>query len=147
MDKLKTKRVVMGAGIAAPEYAVLCGPADLPRALRRCGSADDGQARLAGLERRHHQGQDGRRSQRGIAEAASAVDPIVFAEQFIAGGEYTVGVLRRRGAALDSDQPATEFYDYEAKYFRNDTSITAPADSTSAAEASACRSALEPPSR
>src|ERR1700680_4037221 len=33
MDKLKTKRVVVGAGLAAPEYTVLSSPADLPRAL------------------------------------------------------------------------------------------------------------------
>ena len=33
MDKLKTKRVVVGAGYSAPEYAVLSSPADLPHAL------------------------------------------------------------------------------------------------------------------
>src|SRR5882762_1043955 len=37
MDKLKTKRVVMGGGYAAPEYAVLSSPADLPRALSDIG--------------------------------------------------------------------------------------------------------------
>ena len=37
MDKLKTKRVVVGAGYAAPDYAVLSSPADLPGALERIG--------------------------------------------------------------------------------------------------------------
>ena len=37
MDKLKTKRVVVGAGFAAPEYAVLSSPADLQRALADSG--------------------------------------------------------------------------------------------------------------
>src|SRR5580692_4207364 len=37
MDKLKTKRVVVGAGYAAPEYVVLAGPADLPSALEQVG--------------------------------------------------------------------------------------------------------------
>src|ERR1700683_4612482 len=37
MDKLKTKRVVVGAGYPAPEYAVLSSPADLPRALQEIG--------------------------------------------------------------------------------------------------------------
>src|SRR6266436_8676330 len=37
MDKLKTKRVVVGAGYAAPEYAVLSSPADLQPALDRIG--------------------------------------------------------------------------------------------------------------
>ena len=37
MDKLKTKRVVVGAGYAAPEYAVLSSPADLEAALAHIG--------------------------------------------------------------------------------------------------------------
>jgi D-alanine-D-alanine ligase len=37
MDKLKTKRVVVGAGYAAPEYAVLSSAADLEPALKRIG--------------------------------------------------------------------------------------------------------------
>ena len=37
MDKLKTKRVVVGAGYSAPEYAVLSSPADLPAALDAIG--------------------------------------------------------------------------------------------------------------
>ncbi|HTB87760.1 MAG TPA: D-alanine--D-alanine ligase, partial [Steroidobacteraceae bacterium] len=37
MDKLKTKRVVVGAGYTAPEYAVLAGAADLAPALKRIG--------------------------------------------------------------------------------------------------------------
>src|ERR1035438_4757529 len=37
MDKLKTKRVVMGGGYAAPAYAVLSSPADLPGALASIG--------------------------------------------------------------------------------------------------------------
>src|SRR6202790_1583103 len=37
MDKLKTKRVVVGAGYAAPDYAVLTSPADLPPALAHVG--------------------------------------------------------------------------------------------------------------
>src|SRR5271154_5820757 len=37
MDKLKTKRVVVGAGYAAPDYAVLSSPADLPRAIESIG--------------------------------------------------------------------------------------------------------------
>ena len=66
MDKLKTKRVVVGAGLTAPPYTVLSGPDDLPQALRAGRFADDGQTRLAGIERRHHQGQDGAASSRAL---------------------------------------------------------------------------------
>src|SRR5580658_9879315 len=57
---------------------------------------------------------------------ARAIDPIVFAERFIAGDEYTVGVLHDRGLPSIRIQPATEFYDYEAKYFRDDTQYHCP---------------------
>jgi D-alanine-D-alanine ligase len=63
------------------------------------------------------------------------VDPIVFAERFITGAEYTVGVLQ--GEALPSIriQPATEFYDYQAKYFRDDTQYHCPSGLSGPAEA------------
>jgi D-alanine-D-alanine ligase len=51
---------------------------------------------------------------------------VVFAESFVSGDEYTVSVLQ--DAALPSIRivPATEFYDYEAKYFRDDTQYFCP---------------------
>jgi len=63
--------------------------------------------------------------QQAFAEA-SAVDPIVFAERFISGDEYTVGVLQAQALPSIRIQPATEFYDYQAKYFRNDTQYHLP---------------------
>ena len=54
------------------------------------------------------------------------LEPDVFAEPWITGAEYTVAVLQ--GRALPSiriETPAT-FYDYQAKYFRNDTKYSLP---------------------
>ena len=65
---------------------------------------------------------------RGSAAVAAGVfiDPVVFAEAFVSGDEYTVSILQ--GAALPSIRilPTTEFYDYEAKYFRDDTQYFCP---------------------
>jgi len=125
MDKLKTKRVVVGAGFAAPEYAVLSSPADLKRAL-----AD---LKLPLMVKPASQG-----SSVGITkvktapqlksafEEAARIDPVVFAERFIAGEEFTVGVLQDRALPSIRIQPATEFYDYEAKYLRSDTQYHCP---------------------
>ena len=66
---------------------------------------------------------------------ASAVDPIVFAERFIAGEEYTVGVLQDSALPSIRIQPATEFYDYQAKYFRDDTQYHCPSGLTAKDEA------------
>jgi D-alanine-D-alanine ligase len=125
MDKLKTKRVVIGAGIPAPEYAVLSSEADIPAVLARVGVPmmvkPASQGSSVGINKV--------KTAEGLLPAfreANAVDPIVFAEKFITGSEFTVAVLG--GEALPSIriQPATEFYDYEAKYFRNDTQYHCP---------------------
>ena len=134
MDKLKTKRVVMGGGYAAPEYAVLSSPADLPGALASIGLPlmvkPASQGSSVGMTKVKAPGE----FQRAYAEAR-AVDPIVFAEAFITGDEYTVGVLQDQALPSIRIQPATEFYDYQAKYFRNDTQYHCPSGLTPPAEA------------
>ncbi len=133
MDKLKTKRVVMGAGYAAPEYAVLSSPADLPGALALIGLPlmvkPASQGSSVGMTKVKAPGE----FERAYAEAR-AVDPIVFAEAFITGDEYTVGVLQNQALPSIRIQPATEFYDYQAKYFRNDTQYHCPSGLTAPAE-------------
>jgi D-alanine-D-alanine ligase len=125
MDKLKTKRVVVGAGLNAPPYAVLSGTDDLGRALREIG--------LPLMVKPASQGSSvGISKVKTAAELpqayalASAVDPLVFAERFVEGQELTVGVLGNTALPSIRIQPATEFYDYQAKYFRNDTQYHCP---------------------
>ena len=120
MDKLTTKRVVVGAGYVAPEYVVLSSLDELPGALQDVG--------LPTMVKPASQGSSvGITKVKTAAELpgayaeARAVDPIVFAERFITGDEFTVGVLHDRGLPSIRIEPATEFYDYQAKYFRNDT--------------------------
>jgi len=141
MDKLKTKRVVVGAGYAAPDYAVLSSPADLPRALERIGLPmmvkPASQGSSVGITKVKAHGE----LQQAYAEAR-AVDPIVFAERFITGDEYTVGVLQNQALPSIRIQPATEFYDYQAKYFRNDTQYHCPSGLTAPAEAELRAAAL-----
>ena len=141
MDKLKTKRVVSGAGQTVPDYAVLAGPDDLPQALAAIG--------LPMMVKPSSQGSSvGITKVRSAAElpaayaAAAAVDPIVFAERFIEGGEYTVGVLHDGALPSILIQPATEFYDYEAKYFRDDTQYHCPSGLDPPAEAQLQAAAL-----
>ena len=141
MDKLKTKRVVVGAGYAAPEYAVLSSTADLQHALGTVGLPmmvkPASQGSSVGITKVTSAAQ----LPQAYAEAR-AVDPIVFAERFIAGDEYTVGVLHDRGLPSIRIQPATEFYDYQAKYFRNDTQYHCPSGLAPAAEAELQAAAL-----
>jgi D-alanine-D-alanine ligase len=141
MDKLKTKRVVVGAGYAAPEYAVLAQPADLPGALERIG--------LPLMVKPASQGSSvGITKVKTAAELtlayaeARAIDPIVFAEAFVTGDEFTVGVLQDAALPSIRIQPATEFYDYQAKYFRDDTQYHCPSGLDAQAEAELQAAAL-----
>ncbi len=125
MDKLKTKRVVIGAGINAPEYAVLNTEADVPAALAQVGVPmmvkPASQGSSVGITKVKTAAQ-----LPAAFKEARAVDPIVFAEKFIEGQEFTVGVLGRLALPSIRIQPATEFYDYQAKYFRDDTQYHCP---------------------
>ena len=66
----------------------------------------------------------------------------MFAERWISGAEYTVGILQ--GEALPSIRIETprSFYDYEAKYFRDDTRYFCPSGLAAAAEAQLAKLAL-----
>ena len=67
---------------------------------------------------------------------------MVFAERWITGAEYTVSILQ--GQALPSIRIETprSFYDYEAKYFRDDTRYFCPSGLAAAAEAQLAKLAL-----
>jgi D-alanine-D-alanine ligase len=141
MDKLKTKRVVVGAGLTAPPYTVLTGPDDLPQALDEVGLPmmvkPASQGSSVGITKVKTAGE----LESAYAEARR-VDPIVFAEAFIEGDELTVGVLGQSALPSIRIVPATEFYDYQAKYFRDDTQYHCPSGLTARAEAELQAAAL-----
>jgi D-alanine-D-alanine ligase len=141
MDKLKTKRVVVGAGYTAPQYAVLSSSADLEPALKRIGLPMMIKPASQGSSVGMSKVKSAAELPRAYAEA-SAVDPIVFAEAFVSGDEYTVSVLQDRALPSIRILPATEFYDYQAKYFRNDTQYFCPSGLTDAEEAELQAAAL-----
>jgi D-alanine-D-alanine ligase len=125
MDKLRTKRLALAVGVPTTDYMVLRSPADLENCLERLG--------LPLIVKPATQGSSVGMTKVEKADqllpayhAAAMLEPTVFAEPWITGGEYTVAVLQ--GRALPSiriETPAT-FYDYEAKYFRNDTKYSCP---------------------
>ena len=141
MDKLRSKRLAQAAGVATPEFVVLRSPPDLDLALKRLGlplivkpATQGSSVGMARVERAAD-----------LAEAwnnARRIEPTVFAERWITGAEYTVSVLQ--GEALPSIRIETprSFYDYEAKYFRDDTRYFCPSGLAAAAEAQLAKLAL-----
>ncbi len=133
MDKLRTKRLAQAVGIPTTEYMVLRSPADLDNCIERLGlplivkpatqGSSVGMTKVVKAEQLS-----------GAWQAAALLEPNVFAEAWITGAEYTVAVLQ--GRALPSiriETPAT-FYDYQAKYFRNDTKYFCPSGLSNEAE-------------
>ncbi|HWN46242.1 MAG TPA: D-alanine--D-alanine ligase, partial [Steroidobacteraceae bacterium] len=133
MDKLRTKRLAQAVGIPTTDYMVLRSPADLDNCIERLGlpmivkPATQGSS--VGMTKVEKADQ-----LLGAYQAAAMLEPDVFAEPWITGGEYTVAILQ--GRALPSiriETPAT-FYDYQAKYFRNDTKYSCPSGLSAEAE-------------
>jgi D-alanine-D-alanine ligase len=134
MDKLRTKRLAAAVGVQSAESVVLRNATDCTLALERLGlplivkpatqGSSVGMSKVTRAE-----------EMLSAYEAAAAVDAVVFAEAWISGAEYTVAVLHRRVLpAIRIETPKT-FYDYEAKYLRNDTKYHCPAGLSAAAEA------------
>jgi D-alanine-D-alanine ligase len=76
-------------------------------------------------------------------EEARQYDSIVIAEQFIGGGEYTCAVIDGQAYPTIKIEPATEYYDYQAKYFRDDTVYRCPSGLAADVEARARELALQ----
>ena len=125
MDKWRTKLIWRAAGLPMPNFIMLDENCDFEAAERHLGlpifvkPACEGSS--IGITRVSRVGQ----LQAAYREAAKH-DTLVIAEQAISGGEYTVAVLGDEALPVVRIVPATEFYDYEAKYLRNDTQYLCP---------------------
>ncbi|MGH8197001.1 MAG: D-alanine--D-alanine ligase [Steroidobacteraceae bacterium] len=141
MDKLLTKRLAQAAGLATPPWIELRGAADFERAVAELG--------LPLAVKPATQGSSVGMSRVETAaelptawRAASALDPVVIAERWITGGEYTVGILQGEALpAIRIETPRT-FYDYQAKYFAQDTRYFIPCGLPAAAESGIRQAAL-----
>jgi D-alanine-D-alanine ligase len=125
MDKWRTKLVWQAAGMPIPDYEMLTERSDWNGVAQRLGlplfvkPANEGSS--VGITK-VKRAED---LQTAYAEAAK-YDRLVLAERFIGGGEYTVAILNGRALPVIKIEPANEFYDYEAKYLRDDTRYLCP---------------------
>jgi D-alanine-D-alanine ligase len=133
MDKLRTKQLAQAIGVATAEYVVLRGPADFELALERL--------RLPMIVKPATQGSsvgmtkvESESDLPGAYAAAAAVDQVVFAERWITGAEYTVAILGGRALPSIRIETPRKFYDYDAKYFREDTRYFCPCGLSGPAE-------------
>ncbi len=134
MDKLRTKLVWKAMGLPVPDFVVLEESSDWAAVVAQLG--------LPMFVKPAHEGSSmGVIKVKSLAELQTAYqdarkyDAVVLAEQYIGGGEYTAAVLDGEVLPAVKIEPATEFYDYDAKYFRDDTVYRCPCGLPAALEA------------
>ena len=142
MDKWRTKLLWKGAGLPIPAFELLTDDTDFEAVEARLGlpifvkPSTEGSS--IGVTKVKAPGM-----LRAAYEEARRYDSIVIAEQFIGGGEYTCAVIDDRAYPTIKIEPATEYYDYEAKYFRDDTVYRCPSGLPDDLEARARNLALQ----
>lgn len=133
MDKIRTKQLWQAVSIPTPEWIEVHDAADLakvrvvdaPLAIK---PAREGSSigitkvtRASELE--------------AAWRAAATLDSSVVVERWIEGDEYTAAIVDDAALPLIKlETPNVEFYDYQAKYFREDTVYRCPAGLPEATE-------------
>ena len=125
MDKARTKQLWLGCGLPTPTYRRLSAGCDFAAVVAELGlplmvkpsreGSSIGMAKVYSVED----------LARAYAVAAEH-DSEVIAEHFIEGSEYTVSMLSGKALPVIRMIPANDFYDFEAKYQRNDTQYKIP---------------------
>jgi len=142
MDKWRTKLLWHAAGLPTPAYqlmnartdpAALAAQLGLPLMVKpaREGSSI-GMSKVTSVEK--------------IApayELAARYDEVVIAERFIEGVELTAAILGDAPLPLIRLETPREFYDYQAKYFADDTRYICPCGLPADQERALQQTALE----
>jgi D-alanine-D-alanine ligase len=130
MDKITTKKLWLMEGVPTPKYATVDADTDLDALVAELGLPLIVKPPLEGSSIGITKVTDRNQLADAIALVAS-MDDAVLAEQFVTGREFTVAVLGQGAAARAL--PIVEIvapegkYDYQNKYFTDDTKYHCPA--------------------
>jgi D-alanine-D-alanine ligase len=122
MDKVASKRLFQVAGLRVPRWEV---------------ASDEAAARAFGLPCVLKPSCEGSSVGVSIVRDAAALPAafaaarrgrgVVLCEEYVKGREVSVGILEERPIGTVEIRPQVEFYDYQAKYQRDDTQYLCPA--------------------
>jgi len=146
MDKITTKIVWLADSLPTPKYATLSAQSDLAKVAADLG--------LPLIVKPPHEGStigitkvESADKFQAAYDAAAALDDAVLAEEFVQGREFTVAVLGTGAGARAL--PIVEIvapggnYDYNSKYFSDETQYFCPAELDAALAAEMQRIAVE----
>jgi len=142
MDKLRSKRLFTAWGLATPGFRVMSSPREAAGVIRALGLPlivkPAGEGSSVGMTKVEEP-----EDLAPAWEAAARYDACVIVEEWVAGGEYSVPVLQGEALPIIRIETPHDFYDYDAKYFSDDTRYFCPAGLEDALEADCRRAALE----
>jgi D-alanine-D-alanine ligase len=141
MDKWRTKLLWQAARVPTPPYELLARESDFAAVGERLGlplmvkpareGSSIGMSKVMSVEKI------------GAAyELAAEYDEVVIAERFIEGVEVTAAILNGEALPLIRLETPRVFYDYQAKYFAEDTRYICPSGLPEAQERDVQRHAL-----
>jgi D-alanine-D-alanine ligase len=125
MDKWRSKLLWQATGLPVPECLLLDRDSDFAAVERQLGlplfvkPACEGSS--VGVTKVKRAGELAAAFREAVQH-----DPLVLAEKFMGGGEYTVALLNGEVLPPVRIVPANEFYDYSAKYLQDDTRYLCP---------------------
>ena len=124
MDKVRTKQLWLGMGLPTPEFSLLTADTDWSGLINQGGTffvkpALEGSS--IGMSKASTPDQ-----LKAAWERARVYEGAIIAEQFVAGAEYTVTILGDRALPAIRIEPASEFYDFDAKYLSDATGFFCP---------------------
>lgn len=125
MDKLRTKLCWCGAGLPTPDWMLLKARQDLPACADKLGFPVIVKPALEGSSFGMSKAND----EAQLLEAwrvACEFSCDVYAEQWVSGQEYTVGLLQSEALPVIRLETPNAFYDYQAKYQSEDTQYHCP---------------------
>ena len=133
LDKLRTKLIWMGSGIPTPRHVVLTAASDWAAVAKHLGlplivkpgreGSSLGLTKVDSVEKIE-----------GAYEIAVRCDTLVLAEEFIAGRELTAAFLTDRALPLIRIEAPQGNYDYQHKYFSDETRYHCPSGLPAAQE-------------
>lgn len=125
LDKLRTKLIWLASGIPTPRYEVLTAASDWATVVKNLGlplivkpaheGSSIGLSKVTSIEKIE-----------AAYELAARADTLVLAEEFIDGRELTAAFLEDRPLPLIRIEAPAGNYDYQHKYFSDETRYHCP---------------------
>jgi len=142
MDKLKTKLLWRSLNISTPDFLQVTEKTSYEEIMSAIGvpffikPSNEGSSIGIDKIKNEKQYQD-------AFLKTSKIDVNVIVEKFVDGEEFTVAIVNDKTLPVIKIKPSNEFYDYQAKYIKDDTQYICPSGIEKQKEVSISQEALQ----